>query len=133
MKDCIESTYTLDADGYAHICYEGKRWYHHRLVYTQHYGDIPNGKLIRHTCDNRSCVNPEHLLIGTHQDNMRDRVERNRCAKGTKLSRYNLTEQDVLDIRLNKGKVTQRELANSYNVSKRTIEDIHQQKSWKHI
>ena len=45
-------------------------------------GEITDGLVVRHTCDNRICVNPEHLEVGTHQDNMDDMVRRNRQAKG---------------------------------------------------
>lgn len=50
----------------------------HRFSYRIHNGPIPKGLHVRHTCDNRGCVNPKHLAVGTHQDNMDDRTERNR-------------------------------------------------------
>lgn len=56
-----------------------KVWYSaHRFSYTYHKGEIPFGILIRHTCDNQRCVNPNHLKPGTHKDNARDRDNRNR-------------------------------------------------------
>ena len=48
----------------------------HHLSYEMHKGPIPEGNLIRHTCDIKGCVNPDHLLAGTHKDNMRDAIER---------------------------------------------------------
>lgn len=52
----------------------------HRIVWETHYGSIPDGLLIRHTCDNPPCCNPEHLLLGTQKDNMHDMAERGRRA-----------------------------------------------------
>ena len=50
----------------------------HRIAYIKAKGPIPEGLLVRHTCDNRKCVNPDHLLVGTKTDNANDRTERRR-------------------------------------------------------
>lgn len=54
----------------------------HRIAYELVYGPIPDGLFVRHTCDNKSCCNPFHLLAGTHQDNVRDAIERRRYLSG---------------------------------------------------
>lgn len=53
----------------------------HRMAWEMTYGSIPKGLFVLHSCDNRGCVRPYHLRLGTHQDNMDDKVKRNRCAR----------------------------------------------------
>lgn len=67
--------------GYGAIKRNGKRLLAHRVSFEEFNGPIPDGFLVRHTCDVRECVNPEHLLIGTHADNHRDKAVRCRGRK----------------------------------------------------
>lgn len=73
-------------DGYGAITYNGKCEGAHRVAYVLNKGEIPEGAYIRHSCDNKWCVNPDHLLAGTPQDNMDDKVSRGRQSKGLKHS-----------------------------------------------
>jgi len=63
---------------YGHICFEGKVWGAHRLIYTLLIGEIPVGVLIRHDCDTPGCVNPQHLQLGITEDNVWDMMSRGR-------------------------------------------------------
>lgn len=80
----------------------------HRFSYRSHFGDIPAGLLVMHKCDNPSCVNPDHLFVGTPDDNMQDKVAKNRQShvgssknppKGTRNTKAKLTDDQVRGIR----------------------------------
>jgi len=64
--------------GYGHIRANGVWWLIHRFMYTYHKGPIPKGEVIRHTCDNSSCANPDHLLAGSAMENVLDQIRRGR-------------------------------------------------------
>lgn len=113
--------------------------YAHRLAYELARGPIPDGLCVCHTCDNPPCVNPDHLWLGTHQDNMRDRNIKGRTAKQsgrTNARKRNasklLTDQQILEIRRRyiPGQVTQIELAKEYGISKRFLWDIVTRRRW---
>tara|TARA_X000001382_G_C3055528_1_gene142559 strand:+ start:148 stop:528 length:381 start_codon:yes stop_codon:yes gene_type:complete len=126
MTTCIESTYAKDRDGYT-LKWDPiarKQFRHHRFVYEQHHGPIPEGMVIMHTCDNPSCINIKHLRMGTNWDNMRDKVLKGRHG-GT------LTDQDVIDIR--ESSLKQVQLAEKYKVHVCTISSIKTRKTWKHL
>lgn len=78
---CCEWVGYKNTEGYASIVVDGKRKMVHRLVYENIVGPIPEGMVIRHTCDNPPCCNPEHLLIGTAADNVCDSIERGRSKR----------------------------------------------------
>ena len=75
MSNCIETPLFKDKDGYGRVKHNKRLWSAHRLVYTLCYGEIPDGLMVLHSCNNPSCVNPEHLRVGTHKENMADMVE----------------------------------------------------------
>jgi len=96
---------------------------------------IPDGKLVRHLCNNPSCCNPKHLDIGTAKDNALDCVKSGRTMIGSKNPSSKLTEQDVKEIKeqLAIGKKLGAILGKKYGVSKTIISDIKNNKIWRHI
>jgi hypothetical protein len=64
--------------GYGYTCYRGKNWRNNRLAYFLTKGPIPEGLIVRHTCDVPACCNPDHLILGTQKDNIRDGISRGR-------------------------------------------------------
>jgi len=79
---CWEWTASQARGGYGQFTTsvkDGRTWYRaHRFSYTAHKGEIPEGMVVMHSCDNPCCVNPEHLSVGTHADNIRDRDAKGR-------------------------------------------------------
>lgn len=85
--------------GYGLIKIAGKRRSAHRVSFELFHGAIPSGMLICHRCDNRACVNPDHLFLGTHRDNMDDMVAKDRQPRGKKNGRARLDEETVVAAR----------------------------------
>lgn len=113
----------------------------HRVSWIIHKGAIPEGLVVRHSCDNRSCVNPNHLLLGTYADNARDAMCRGRTGggainqiRGEQCKNAKLKAPQVRKIlkALLKG-ASCASLARIYGVAGPTISDINLKKTWKHI
>ena len=75
---CWEWTAGKDVNGYGRIWYNGENQTAHTVAYSVFVGPIPNGMHLRHSCDNPCCINPAHLELGTHADNMKDKSVRRR-------------------------------------------------------
>ena len=109
-------------DGYGKFYYEGRNHGAHRVAYLLTKGKIDDGLIVRHTCDNPSCCNPNHLILGTYQDNINDKVKRNRQAKGEKNASTKLSSKQVKEIFLSKK--LQKELAKEFNVTQGLVSAI---------
>lgn len=92
-ENCWEWTKYKDKDGYGTISNENNYPSQaHRISYELYIGRIPDGYLVCHICDNPSCVNPNHLFVGTHLDNNRDRKNKKRSATGNRNGMYTKPE-----------------------------------------
>lgn len=113
----------------------------HRVAYQLMVGKIPDGMVVMHICDNRSCVNPKHLSIGTHKDNSIDMVKKNRHKdwSGENHGNHKLTDEQARYIKNNfiKGnrwhKGNSQELADMFGVTSELIRKVATGKRWKHI
>jgi len=131
---------TLDKDGYGVLCRNQKGYSREqrapRISWIIHFEEIPYGLQVLHRCDNRACVNPEHLWIGTGADNMRDKTEkgRNNMPKGEDVYASKLSVADVIEIRKRhaSGEV-QRRIAEDFNVGFKAINKIVLRQRWTHV
>ncbi|MEB2544316.1 HNH endonuclease signature motif containing protein [Burkholderia cenocepacia] len=95
---CIIWQRARTRDGYGVVNHDGKLVRAHRLAYANHHGislSEIDGLVVRHRCDNPPCVNPDHLEIGTHADNAKDKVERGRTLRGEDQPSAKLTAEIV--------------------------------------
>jgi DNA-binding CsgD family transcriptional regulator/DNA-binding XRE family transcriptional regulator len=109
----------------------------HRIAYLLAHLHVPDDLVIRHRCDNPSCVRPDHLELGTHSDNARDSVERGRHRRGEDTSYAKLTESQALEIKrlYAETPLTQKEIAQAIgaDVGRQAVGDILRGKNWRHL
>ena len=118
--------------GYGMTCLgKGSNLSAHRASYESKYGAIPNGMMALHICDISSCVNPDHIFIGTQQDNLTDKVLKKRQANGQNHGMSKLKEFEAKEIKYSEEKTIK--LALRFNCSPVMVRQIRQGKYWKHI
>lgn len=122
-------------NGYGRVYHSGTRELAHRYAYRAFNGEIPEGSLVMHSCDNRKCCNPEHLALGSASDNMKDMVSKGRHRppdnKGESHGLAKLTVAEVVAIFVDNRKPS--ELAAAFGVSKSTVSAIKGGKRWHHV
>jgi len=144
--DCWNWTAFLNWGGYGAILVSGKQKKAHRVSYELHNGTIPKGDgyhgiCVLHRCDNRSCVNPKHLFLGTHTDNIRDMHQKGRNVESDKVGEKNtaakLTEDQARLIKryskLPKGRFTLKTVASLFGVCQSTVFAIKSNTNWSHL
>lgn len=158
--DCWLWTAARDRKGYGrfHTTYGTGKPHHlgaHRMAYILAYGDIASDLEVCHRCDNPPCVNPDHLFLATHAQNMADQYAKGRNSpppheygsqhwhnrmpektpKGEKHANAKLTLEQVKDIRASyvAGRLSLQQLANQYGVTKSCIHSIVKDKGWKRV
>lgn len=115
--------------------FDGSGMYAHRFSYEYHIGEIPTGMYVCHKCDNGSCVNPDHLFLGTPQDNVSDMVSKGRHRFGSGSPRSKITESDAAAIRSEyaQGGITGKALGAKYGISEAQVFSIYYRRTWKHV
>jgi Autographiviridae endonuclease len=118
--DCWEWQRATQSHGYGSTTIgKAKTALAHRVAYELDVGEIPERMCVLHRCDNRKCVNPNHLFLGTIQDNNRDKLEKGRQAKGEKNGRTKLSwgQIQAMEALYAAGGCTYRDLATAFNIS----------------
>jgi hypothetical protein len=106
----------------------------HRVSYALAFGPFDSALLVCHDCDNRSCVNPDHLFLGTSADNSADMTSKGRQAKGEAHGRSKLTEADIPAIMAQRATgAALRAIARDFGVSHAVIHSIIRGESWIHV
>lgn len=137
-NECMEWLGYVNPKGYGKLLHDSKSYRAHRLSYQIFVGDITKGKEVCHTCDNTKCINPNHLFLGTHQENMIDMCKKKRhifaIQKGSEKPQSKLNEVQVRSIkRLLAKKWKQRDIAERFSVHQTVIRDINLNKTWRHV
>lgn len=118
---------------YMRLLGKPKTWRANRIAYMFTYGTISINDLVCHTCDNRLCVNPKHLFLGTAADNYEDARSKSRHTHGEKVGSSKLTPTLVREIKSLFGTISSYEASKKYGVSPGTIRNVWNGKTWKHI
>jgi hypothetical protein len=126
MEACIKWNGAINSSGYPVTWHNNKTAYAHRVIMNAGDSDV-----VMHICDNKECVNPNHLRIGTPKENSLDMVSKGRQAKGEACGNAKLTEGQVREIRMSP--LSSRKLAKLYNISKTNVLDIKKLKIWRHL
>lgn len=131
----IWTAYT-NADGYGQINADNRMKKAHRVSWELYNGVIPDSMCICHKCDTPSCVNPNHLFLGTHTENIQDMFLKGRAdlKHGSKHGRTELSEEDVISMRkkCNEG-TPQQYFADKHGINKGTVSKIILRKTWRHV
>lgn len=132
---CWEWSASKTKKGYGSFGFVDGTEYAHRVSWILSFGNIPDGIFVCHGCDNRSCVNPDHLFLGSALDNSKDMVSKGRSMTDDKNPQAKLTPKDVVSIRdiLYKSELSHRKIAKMFGVSSATISFIGSGLTWKGI
>jgi hypothetical protein len=145
--NCVVWVGPVGPTGYGIIRFRQKNMRVHRVAYEATSGPIPTGMCVCHTCDNRACVNPDHLFLGTHAENMRDMARKKRAnnaaaVQASKLSRPRgtehhasiLDEETVSTMRdMRRAGLTLKAVASTFGIDFRTVYSATVGETWSHV
>lgn len=126
---CLIWMGAVNSDGYPRLYVDGNcNVKGHRLVYQLAKRKPPKGHVIRHMCDNPLCLNPAHLVSGTHAQNMKDRDS------GGRHGAAKVTPRQVRRIRKMYAEgILQKQISEKFSISPKTVSSIINRSHWKHV
>lgn len=128
---CWEWQGVIAKIGYGQVVVNGRAVYGHRLAWEVTHGEIPEGMQVRHSCDNRKCVNPKHLSLGTFYDNMQDAIDRRRFRHSENHWNAKLDSETVKEIRkLADSGQKHQSIADKFGITRSAVTNIANRKSW---
>jgi len=130
-EGCWEWQAAFGNQGYGHFWYEGRPRPASQVSHLLFIGPIPTGMYVLHRCDNRKCVRPDHLFLGSAAENAADMVAKNRQAKGTALGTAKLTDDQARAIRYDAR--SHRKIGADYGVSHTVVWQIKTGQIWRHV
>jgi hypothetical protein len=132
IEECIEWVGARLPSGYGTVYFHNVKMPAHRAMWRWWWGEIPTGQEIMHKCDNRGCVNPYHLCLGTHAENQQDMKRKGRSTIGERNPLAKLKDEQVKEIRFlyATGTVSQYELAERFGVTQTNISMIVNYLTW---
>lgn len=119
--------------GYGVFHLDGKDRLAHRVALERSGVVVPDDMFVLHSCDNPPCVNPAHLRVGSFEDNMRDKLDRDRQARGETSPLSKLTAAEVAEIKARLAIATNAAIGAAFGVSAGTIHAIRIGRTWKHV
>ena len=130
--NCWEWIACIHPNGYGQFLLNNKKCAAHRVSYELHVGKIPDDLLVCHTCDVKNCVNPNHLFLGTQQENVDDMIKKGRAnkAKGSKSGNAKLNESQARVIKKLLASISVKEVAGLFSASKNTVHRIKNGTHW---
>lgn len=132
---CFEWPFGRDGYGYGCTTNNGKKDRAHRVQWERANGrPVPDGHVVRHSCDNQACINPDHLILGTQADNIGDQATHGRKAMGSRKGGAKLTEDAVAKARAKRAEGSSlRELSIEFGVHEGTMAQACRGDTWKHV
>jgi hypothetical protein len=136
--ECWEWTGPINSNGYGRFPENSTLNLAHRVSFRLFFGEVPRDKNVCHHCDNRRCVNPRHLFLGTQSENLSDAVAKGRMfipmLKGAANGNSRLTAADVSEIKAMKRRgLMSKDIASAFSVSPTTITDIIKGRTWRDV